>query len=117
MNLPVAEAPTLHAIVLPAGASTRFGSPKQLVRVDGGPFVASVVCRAVEVAGQSLMVVFGANAADLPPLLLHTPASIVLNRDGSEGLASSIRAGVSRRPGSCSRVMLVLADQAAVTAE
>jgi molybdenum cofactor cytidylyltransferase len=111
------DAPTLYAIVLAAGASSRFGSPKQLVRVDGRPLMHTVVSRAVEVAGHSTLVVLGANAADLAPLLGHTPATIVINRDWSEGLASSIRAGVARLPGSCTGVMLVLADQAAVTAE
>jgi molybdenum cofactor cytidylyltransferase len=77
----------------------------------------TVVSRAVEVAGHSVTVVLGANAAELAPLLRHTPASIVINRDWSEGLASSIRAGVARLPGSCTGVMLLLADQAAVTAE
>ena len=43
--------------------------------------------------------------------------SIVINRDWHEGLASSIRAGVTRLPGSCTGVMLVLADQAVVSAE
>jgi molybdenum cofactor cytidylyltransferase len=117
MNLTVDESPSLHAIVLAAGASRRFGSPKQLVRVDGRPLMHTVVSRAVEVAGHSVTVVLGANAAELAPLLRHTPASIVINRDWSEGLASSIRAGVARLPGSCTGVMLVLADQAAVSAE
>ena len=117
MNPTVDDAPSLHAIVLAAGASSRFGSPKQLVRVDGRPLMHTVVSRAVEVAGHSVTVVLGANAADLAPLLRHTSASIVINRDWSEGLASSIRAGVTRLPGSCTGVMLVLADQAAVTAE
>lgn len=111
------DTPTLHAIVLAAGASTRFGSPKQLVRVNGRPLMHTVVSRAVEVAGHSVTVVLGANAADLAPLLSHSPASIVINREWTEGMASSIRAGVARLPGSCSAVMLVLADQAAVTAE
>jgi molybdenum cofactor cytidylyltransferase len=111
------EAPSLHAIVLAAGASTRFGSPKQLVRVDGRPLLHAAVARAVEVAGHAVSVVLGAHAADLAPLLRHSAASIVINRDWSEGMASSIRAGVSRLPGSCGGVMLVLADQAAVTAE
>jgi molybdenum cofactor cytidylyltransferase len=117
MNLPGEDTPSLHAIVLAAGASSRFGSPKQLVRVDGRPLMHTVVSRAVEVAGHSVTVVLGANAADLAPLLRHTSASIVINRDWTEGLASSIRAGVARLPGSCTGVMLVLADQAAVTAE
>lgn len=111
------DAPSLHAIVLAAGASSRFGSPKQLVRVDGRPLLHSAVARAVEVAGHSVSVVLGAHAADLAPLLSHSSASIVINRDWSEGMASSIRAGVMRLPGSCGGVMLVLADQAAVTAE
>ncbi len=111
------ESPALHAIVLAAGASTRFGSPKQLVRVNGRPLLHAAVSRAVEVAGHSVSVVLGAHAAELAPLLRHSTATIVINRDWSEGMASSIRAGVARLPGSCTGVLLVLADQAAVTAE
>jgi len=113
----VEDAPSLHAIVLAAGSSSRFGSPKQLVRVDGRPLLHAAVSRAVDVAGHAVSVVLGAHAADLAPLLRHSAASIVINRDWSEGMASSIRAGVSRLPGSCGGVMLILADQAAVTAE
>ena len=111
------DTPALHAIVLAAGGSSRFGSPKQLVRVDGRPLLHAAVSKAVEVAGHAVSVVLGAHAADFAPLLRHSAASIVINRDWSEGLASSIRAGVSRLPGSCGGVMLVLADQAAVSAE
>jgi CTP:molybdopterin cytidylyltransferase MocA len=111
------DAPSLHAIVLAAGRASRFGSPKQLVRVDGRPLLHAAVSRAVEVAGHAVSVVLGSYAADLAPLLRHSTASIVINRDWNEGMASSIRAGVARLPGSCGGVMLVLADQAAVTAE
>src|ERR1700742_862940 len=107
----------LHAIVLAAGASTRFGSAKQLVRIGGRPLLHSTVARAVEVAGSAVTVVLGARAAELAPLLSHSPASVVINRDWREGLASSIRAGVSRLPSSCNAVLLMLADQAAVTTE
>ncbi len=77
----------------------------------------ATVTRAVEVAGNAVIVVLGASAAELAPLLSHSPASIVINRDWREGLGSSIRAGVARLPAACSGVMLLLADQAAVTAE
>jgi molybdenum cofactor cytidylyltransferase len=117
MTFPTDDASALHAIVLAAGASTRFGSPKQLVRVNGRPLMHAVVGRAVEVAGHSVTVVLGANAAELAPLLKHTPASVIVNRDWSEGMGSSIRAGVARLPGSCTGVMLLLADQASVTTE
>jgi len=107
----------LYAIVLAAGASTRFGSAKQLVRIAGRPLLHTVTARAAEVVGNALIVVLGARAAELAPLLAHSPASVVINRDWSEGLASSIRTGVARLPGACTAVMLVLADQAAVTAD
>ncbi len=107
----------LHAIVLAAGASTRFGSAKQLVRIAGRPMLHATVTRAVEVAGNAVIVVLGARAAELAPLLSHSPASIVINRHWREGLGSSIRAGVARLPAACAGVLLLLADQAAVTAE
>jgi CTP:molybdopterin cytidylyltransferase MocA len=107
----------LYAIVLAAGASTRFGGIKQLVRIDGRPLLHTTVSRAVEVAGAATIVVLGANAAELAPLLTHTPATIVVNRDWREGIGSSIRAGVARLPAACTGAMLMLADQAAVTAQ
>jgi molybdenum cofactor cytidylyltransferase len=107
----------LHAIVLAAGGSTRFGSAKQLVRVAGRPLLHTATARAAEVAGSAVTVVLGAHAAELTPLLTHSQASIVINRDWREGIASSIRAGVGRLPSSCNAVLLILADQAAVTAE
>jgi CTP:molybdopterin cytidylyltransferase MocA len=111
------DTPGLHAIVLAAGAATRFGSAKQLVRIGDRPLLSLVAGRAAEVVGHALIVVLGARAADLTPLLKHSPASVVINRDWREGLASSIRAGVARLPASCDGAMLVLADQARVTAE
>jgi molybdenum cofactor cytidylyltransferase len=107
----------LHALVLAAGASTRFGSTKQLVRLAGRPMMHTAVARAVDIAGSGVTVVLGAQAAELAPLLRHSPASIAINRDWREGLASSIRTGVARLPPGCSAVLILLADQPAVTTE
>jgi molybdenum cofactor cytidylyltransferase len=116
-NRSTRSADGLYAIVLAAGASTRFGSAKQLVRLAGRPLLHTVVTRASEVTGNALIVVLGSGAAQLAPLLKHSPGSVVINQEWREGLASSIRAGVARLPAACSAVMLLLADQAAVTAE
>jgi molybdenum cofactor cytidylyltransferase len=107
----------LYTIVLAAGASTRFGSAKQLVRVAGRPLLHTAVTRAAEVTGNALIVVLGSGAAQLAPLLKHSPGSVVINHEWREGLASSIRTGVARLPAACGAVMLLLADQAAVTAD
>lgn len=107
----------LYTVVLAAGPSTRFGSPKQLLRVAGRPLLHTAVTRAAEVTGNALIVVLGAGAAELAPLLKHSPGSVVINHEWREGLASSIRTGVSRLPASCTGVLLLLADQAAVTTD
>jgi len=111
-----ADSPTLHAIVLAAGASTRFGSPKQLVRIDGRPLVHAIVSRAVDVAGHAVTVVLGSHAAEIGPLLRHTPATVVINREWTEGIASSIRAGIGNVPGTSDGALVMLADQPSVTA-
>ena len=118
MNGPGAsDASHIHVVVLAAGSSSRFGSAKQLVRINGRPLMHTIVSRAVELAGQSVTVVLGANAAELAPLLRHTPADIVINREWAEGIASSIRKGLAHAPQSADGVLIALADQAAVTTE
>jgi molybdenum cofactor cytidylyltransferase len=107
----------LYSMVLAAGGSTRFGSPKQLVRIAGRPLLHTAVTRASEVTGNALIVVLGAQASEFAALLRHSPGTIVVNHEWREGLGSSIRAGVARLPATCNGVMLVLADQAAVTAD
>lgn len=110
-------ADALFAIVLAAGASTRFGSPKQLVRVAGRPLLHTALTRASEVTGSAVIVVLGSGAAELGASLKHSPGSIVINQEWREGLASSIRAGIARLPLTCAGAMLLLADQPAVTAD
>ena len=105
----------LQIIVLAAGASTRYGSPKQIAPVLGEPLLPLVLSRATAVAGHAVTVVLGAHAAEIAPALGSSPVSLVVNREWGEGLAASIRAGVLSLPGSCAAALLLLADQAAVT--
>jgi molybdenum cofactor cytidylyltransferase len=114
VNRPAHAAPTLHAIVLAAGASSRFGSPKQLVRVGGELLLHRVITAAGEVAGAAVTVVLGANAAEIGMAL--PPVGLIVNREWQEGIASSIRAGVRRLPGACDAVLVLLADQPRVSA-
>jgi molybdenum cofactor cytidylyltransferase len=107
----------LHAAVLAAGASTRFGSPKQLVRIAGEPVLHQAVANAALVTGQSVTVVIGANAREVAAALRQRAVSIALNRDWEEGISSSIRVAVRSAPPGSSALLLMLADQVAVTAD
>jgi molybdenum cofactor cytidylyltransferase len=109
--------PGMHAAILAAGPSTRFGSPKQLVRLAGTPVLHKAITNAALVAGQAVTVVLGAHARDIGPALRQSAVAIVVNRDWEEGIASSIRAAVHAAPSGCEGLMLVLADQVAVTGD
>jgi molybdenum cofactor cytidylyltransferase len=104
------------AIVLAAGASLRLGTPKQLVRLGDETLLERTVRVALE-AG--LSPVYGVVPADL----LIEPAPIgmirVVNQEASEGMASSIRAGLRAlaTDGAATSGAIILAcDQPAVTA-
>ena len=107
----------LHILILAAGASTRLGQPKQLVRLGGRPALHIVVSNAVAVAGHAVTVVAGAHVRDMTYLLNQTPASVVVNRHWEEGMGSSLRFGVSSLPPACEAVLVLLGDQVAVTAD
>jgi len=106
----------LHTLVLAAGSASRFGSPKQLARVGGQMLLQRAVSQATEVSGHAVIVVLGAHAEQISPLLRRSSATVEINRHWEEGLASSLRLGIQRLPGSCGGVLVTLADQAAITA-
>lgn len=104
-----------HILILAAGASSRLGQPKQLVKLGGRPALHMTVSNAVAVAAQAVTVVVGAHAAALTPMLKRTSASWVLNRTWEEGMGSSIRAGIAALPIGCEAVLILLGDQVAVS--
>lgn len=109
--------PGLFAVVLAAGPSTRFGSPKALIQLAGTPVLHWAVSNAARAGGTSVGVVLGADAGAIAPLLRRSGASIVVNRGWREGMASSVRAAVNAAPPGCEGLLLTLVDQVSVTAD
>lgn len=109
------QSPGVHAAILAAGSSSRFGSQKPLARVAGAPLLHQAITNAAVVSGHSVTVVLGSSASEIAPALRQKTASIVVNRDWEEGIASSIRAAVHATPAGCEGLLLLLADQVAVT--
>ncbi len=90
------EALRLGAVILAAGGSTRMGSPKQLLPLGGRPLLLRAVEATLASGAQPVIVVLGAEAVRLRPLLSGHPVVVAENPQWSEGMASSLRAGVSR---------------------
>jgi molybdenum cofactor cytidylyltransferase len=81
-------------ILLAAGESRRLGRPKQLLVRDGEPLLTKTLHTAYGLGGQPVIVVLGAHADRMIPLLEDKGVHIVRNSDWAEGMASSVRCGV-----------------------
>lgn len=85
---------SVGAVVLAAGGSSRFGQPKQLAIFQGEPFVRRIVTAAKDAGCAPVIVVVGADAAQITPVLADLPVSIIDHPNWSNGLGSSIAVGV-----------------------
>jgi molybdenum cofactor cytidylyltransferase len=65
----------------------------------------------------AVTVVLGAHAEHLEPLVRKASANAAFNPDYAQGLASSIRVGLSHAPLDARGALITLADQVAVTAD
>ena len=104
-------------LVLAAGGSSRFGSPKQLAELDGRPLLQHVVDAMVAVeAVNDVVVVLGADAAAVTARIAFGRARAVVCPDWQRGQAASVRCGLVALAG-CSSVVVVLGDEPGVTPE
>jgi len=108
------EAGRTVALVLAAGASRRFGSPKALARLDGRPLLQHVIDAALDLGLAGTMVVLGDAAEAIEAAIDWRAASHVRNRHPDAGLSSSVRVGLdavrAEFPGT-EAVIVMLGDQ------
>ncbi len=104
------------AVILAAGSSSRMGTPKQLLEIEGRPLIVRAVEAALASPAWPVVVVLGAHAEKIRPALARLPVLIVENPAWSEGMAASIRTGITTL-GQFSRTLdgalLALCDQPA----
>lgn len=83
------------AIVLAAGASTRMGTPKQLLDCHGQPLLVHTVEALLASPAWPVIVVLGAFAEQIRPVLARLPVLAVETPAWPEGMAAAIRTGVT----------------------
>jgi molybdenum cofactor cytidylyltransferase len=108
-------------IILAAGMSTRFGRPKQLLKLKGKYLLEWVLDAGLESKLESLIIVLGHESqkihrtlgkkAQLPSL------EVVINQRYQEGLSQSLRAGLLRVRQRFGSVMFLLGDQPLVNSK
>jgi molybdenum cofactor cytidylyltransferase len=103
-------------LVLAAGASTRFGGPKLLARLDGRPILQHVLDAAAASGPMVSVVVLGHRAEEVEAQMAWRGEHRVRNADPRRGLASSVQVGLAALEradpaGELDAVLILLGDQ------
>jgi molybdenum cofactor cytidylyltransferase len=85
---------SVAGVILAAGESKRYGTPKQLLNWKGKSFVHAVVEKALEAGLSPVLVITGAHGEQVEAAVGDLNVKIVHNNDWKNGQSSSIKAGV-----------------------
>lgn len=110
------DLPQVAAVILAAGASRRFGRPKQLLTWQGKPLLAHIADVALASQARPVIVVLGSRLPAMREALGDRPLQIVHNPHWPQGLSTSVRAGLAALPPEADAALFLQADQPGLTA-
>ncbi|MCK4451865.1 MAG: HAD-IIA family hydrolase [Anaerolineae bacterium] len=105
----------ITVVILAAGASTRFGQPKQLLDWGGKPFLAHIADIALEAGFAPVIVVLGCQAEAARAALSTRPVQAVMNWRWEQGLSTSVQVGLAALTPTAEAVIFMQCDQPLVT--
>lgn len=106
----------IGVVLLAAGASSRLDQPKQLVVYQGKTLLRHTAECACTVGEGPVVVVLGAHAERCLPELEKLAVTPVIAPDWQEGMAASLRAGITA-VAACEGALVLLCDQSVLTGE
>jgi molybdenum cofactor cytidylyltransferase len=108
---------TIVGVVLGAGKSSRFGTPKQLLPFGDTTLLGQAVRNANASALDRVVVVLGRASGELRASVDFGRAEVVENTAYGTGCASSLLAGLDAAGEDCEAIALLLGDQPGVRSE
>ena len=108
----------ISCIVLSAGLSSRFGSPKALANLNGQTVMEYLLHSFVSSDLDEIIIVLGAEAERIKPYILkHKKVKVVYNKDYNFGQTSSFQTGLRYASKDAEGIMLLPVDFPAIKTE
>jgi len=105
------------ALVLAAGAGSRFGGSKLLALLAGEPLLQHVLDRVAEAGLHEVVVVLGADADAIERTIAWRAERRIRNPEPERGLASSLQVGMETLDAGVDATLILLGDQPLVATE
>lgn len=102
---------SIAAVILAAGAATRFGSAKQLVNIEEKIMLQHIIDSCSQLNSVDLYLVLGANTEEIQTRVKIDKTKIIDNAEWQEGIGSSIRLATSKLQDSYDGILFLAGDQ------
>ena len=106
-------------IILAAGASTRLGKAKQLLKFRNKTLIVKTVESAINSNCSNIVVVLGSDAENIKSEIKNFPVQICVNHQWQSGMASSIKYGLEslNDNSDLEAILILLSDQPFIESE
>ena len=101
----------IAAAILAAGTSSRLGTSKQLLELDGRPVLAHTLDAVLRADLEPVLVVLGHLQNQIQQRLDFSGVTVINNPDYATGQSSSVRAALRELPDDIDAVVFILGDQ------
>jgi molybdenum cofactor cytidylyltransferase len=101
----------IGGIILAAGSSSRFGMPKQLLKMGSVPFIRQLANTALKAGLSPVIVVLGSSADEIGKAIHDIPVKRIINPEWQIGISSSIKVGLKQLPDHSGGAIFLNADQ------
>jgi CTP:molybdopterin cytidylyltransferase MocA len=108
--------PSVTAIILGAGESSRMGKPKLLLPFGDRTMIGTVISNVLASSVEKVIVVLGSNYESHREVIKDYPVEIVNNKRYREGMLSSVKCGLKAVSNAADAVMVLLGDQPMIQA-
>lgn len=105
-------------LIIAAGASTRLGSPKQLVKIGNKYLLEKMVETSLNFPSKKVIVVLGAFFEKIKETISHLPVDIIENKNWENGMGGTISFGINYLENNFPEIngtYILLSDQPFVT--